>query len=126
MSAQAASSFKKSPVPVIFGAELCAGAVGKLPHCLAKVVMPTTLQLSMAPSTPLIFVASSRSHVGHMGSALLLTTQRLCLRLRFLKYHITCSRTVRLKCCLQRFCQLVTNLPPPPPACLTRLHPVVA
>jgi hypothetical protein len=31
MSAQAASSLKKSPAPVAFGAELRAGAVGELP-----------------------------------------------------------------------------------------------
>ncbi len=41
-----------------------------------------------------------------MGSVLLLTcsstTRRLCLRLRFSKYHVICSRTVRLKHCLPR------------------------
>jgi hypothetical protein len=56
MSAQAASSLKKSPAPVIFGAELRAGVVGKLP-LFGKGNYAYL-------STPLIFTASSRRHAG--------------------------------------------------------------
>ncbi len=103
MSAQAAHSLKKSPVPVAYGTKLHAGAVGKLP-LLGKgsyAYNPSVIHETIYSTH--ICSQFTQPHGTH-GSALLLThgstAQRLCLRLQFLKYCITCSRTVRPKGCL--------------------------